>query len=59
MDIRVRVYKHKKTGKIRIADHSPGQRKEWIELYTFVHKINPAIFAFSHRDLGEINEAIR
>ncbi len=35
----IRVYKHKKTGKFRVADHPPGQIKEWIELYSFMHPI--------------------
>ena len=38
MDIRVQVYQHKKTGAIRVADHPPGQLKDWSELYTFMHE---------------------
>ena len=39
MDIRVQVYQHKKTGAIRVADHPPGQIKDWVELYHFIHEV--------------------
>lgn len=39
MDIRVQVYQHKKTGAIRVADHPPGQIKDWVELYHFMHEV--------------------
>ena len=43
MDIRVQVYQHKKTGAIRVADHPPGQIKDWVELYHFIHEINETL----------------